>query len=183
MLQRSQPGLAIIQLRLVTDLQPDDVKAHELLIQAYDQLNQPDQAMEEAYALAESARRNSEYWKQLGDRYAKQKQSAESERAYTSMIELLPSEAEGQSKLADVRQQQNRWAEAITHWKLAVDYKTEDPAGLLGLAQAQLHQKQWNDAAITMKKLRQPAQPWHRRFGDVAAKVEHLQQEMQREKK
>src|SRR5262249_21715995 len=114
---RNQPGLAVTQLRQVLELKPDDAQALELLIRAYERLGQPAEATETAFRLAEVSRRDIEKWKDLGRRFAERGQVVEAERAYTSLIEMLPNEAEGHHALAQVRESENRWDEALTHWK------------------------------------------------------------------
>jgi tetratricopeptide (TPR) repeat protein len=182
MMNRSQFGLAVPQLRLVTELQPDDHQARELLIQAHDQLNQKAEAAQEAYALAEITRRNADYWADLGNRFQGLSQARQAERAFTSIVEMLPNEADGQIKLATVRQQQNQWPASITHWKLAVEYRAEDPSGLFGLAEAQIHEQLWSDAQATVKKLKQPVKPWHRRFGDLQQRIDSLKRQVDTKK-
>ena len=46
-------------------------------------------------------------------RSGEQAQSKETKRAYTSIVEVLPSEAESHALLAEIREAQNRWREAI----------------------------------------------------------------------
>jgi tetratricopeptide (TPR) repeat protein len=124
-------------------------------------------------------------WKELGDRLSKLNEAAQAERAYTSLIEVLPNDADSEMALAQVREGQNRWEEAIGHWKLARDYRSEDPSGLLGLAKAYLHQKQWPNAQATIDQLRKPAKPWHQRFEslNVKGQVEELTKRMNEGKK
>ena len=55
-------------------------------------------------------------------------------------------------------------------WKLARDYRAEDPSGLLGLAKAYVHEKRWPEAKATLELLRKPAKPWHQRFDSLKVK-------------
>jgi len=52
-----------------------------------------------------------------------------------------------------------------------------EPTGLLKLAEAQLHLKQWDRAAQTIKKLR--ARSWPSRFGDVDVQIRGLEQQVE----
>lgn len=86
------------------------------------------------------------------------------------MIEVLPNDADSEIALAQVRESQNRWEEAINHWKFARDYRAEDPSGLLGLAKAYVHEKRWPEAKATLELLQKPAKPWHQRFDSLKVK-------------
>ena len=52
-------------------------------------------------------------------RLAELHEDRESERAYTSIVEVLASESENHAMLAEIRESQNRWAEAIAQWRHA----------------------------------------------------------------
>ncbi len=54
-------------------------------------------------------------YQQLADRM--KDNEAEAERAATSIIESSPNEAENHAAMAELRQKQNRWDEAISHWE------------------------------------------------------------------
>lgn len=60
--------------------------------------------------------RQTQTWKELRERFTKQKEPTQAERAFTSMIEVLPNDADSEMALAQVRESQNRWEEAIGHW-------------------------------------------------------------------
>ena len=94
-----------------------------------------------------------------GSRLTKLHEDRESERAYTSIVEVLASEAESHTMLAEVRESQNRWAEAIDQWRDVVRLRALEPAGLFRLAAAQIHEKQWDAAAEDVKQpARRPGQ-------------------------
>jgi hypothetical protein len=123
------------------------------------------------------ARREITLYGDLGRRYAALEKPAESQRAYTSMVEVLSSESEGHAALAEILQKQDRWAEAADQWVQVVRIRALEPTGLLKLAEAQLHLKQWDQAAQTIKKLR--ARSWPSRFGDVDGQVRGLEQQVE----
>lgn len=185
LITKQKHGLAVSQLKLVLEFKPDDDAASKLLIQAYDALGQSAEALQAALHRSEYVSRQTATWKELGDRLTKLNQAAQAERAYTSLIEVLPNDADSEMALAQVREGQNRWEEAVGHWKIARDYRSEDPSGLLGLAKAYLHQKQWPHAQATIDQLRKPAKPWHQRFDalNVKGKVEELTKRMNEGKK
>ncbi len=185
LIAKQKHGLAVSQLKLVLEIKPDDDTASKLLIQAYDVLGQSAEALQAALHRSEYVSRQTATWKELGDRLSKLNEAVQAERAYTSLIEVLPNDADSEMALAQVREGQNRWEEAVVHWKLARDYRNEDPSGLLGLAKAYLHQKQWPNAQATIDQLRKPAKPWHQRFESLKVKeqVEELTKRLNEGKK
>jgi predicted Zn-dependent protease len=100
-------------------------------------------------------------------------QPKEAERAYTSIVEVMPSESEGHALLAEVRQEQDRWPEAITQWEQVARIRVLEPTGLLKLAAAQIHLGQWDQAARTIRKV--GSRQWPPRFGDVRAQARQLE--------
>jgi predicted Zn-dependent protease len=180
LLEQSKPGLAATQLRLVLELKPEDDAASKLLIQAYDTLKQPAEALQAALHRSEYVSRQTDTWRDLGDRLTGLNRAAQAERAYTSLIEVLPNDAESEMALARVREKQSRWNDAIVHWKLGVEYRREDPAGLLGLANAYMQSQQWTEARTTLDALSKPKKPWHRRFVNLElnAKIEEMRKKL-----
>lgn len=56
------------------------------------------------------------------------------------------------------------------------EIRSIEPAGLLGLAKAQIHLKQWAAAAETLDKL--TARGWPPRFGSVESQVQQLRRQV-----
>ena len=83
----------------------------------------------------------------------------------TSIVEVLPNESESHQMLAGIREQQNRWPEAIAEWEHVARLRVLEPTGLLKLAAAQIHERLWDKAQQTLRKL--DANNWPERFGDV----------------
>ena len=77
-------------------------------------------------------------------------------------MEALPAESESHQLLAEVRQRQDRWTDAVPQWEHAARLRSLEPAGLLGLAGALIHEHRWPEAADVLKKLKQ--HPWPARF-------------------
>jgi hypothetical protein len=75
--------------------------------------------------------------------------------------------------LAEIRQSQNRWAEAIVQWEHVARLRALEPTGLVKLAEAQIHERRWADAQETVRKL--ASRPWPPRFGDVENQIQELQ--------
>jgi tetratricopeptide (TPR) repeat protein len=101
---------------------------------------------------------------------------AEAERAATSIIESSPNEAESHTAMAELRQKQNRWAEAIPHWERVAEFRRLEPAGLLKLTEAQLHEKQFDEARKSIDKLQKTE--WPSRFNDVVNQTRQLQERL-----
>jgi predicted negative regulator of RcsB-dependent stress response len=78
--------------------------------------------------------------------------------------------------LAEVREKQNRWDEAISQWEQVARIRALEPTGLLKLATAQIQQKQWDAARDTVKKLQ--SRPWPPRFNTVEQEIRSLQQKI-----
>ena len=70
-------------------------------------------------------------YKDLGRRLTKLHEDHESERAYTSIVEVLASDGESHTMLAEIRESQNRWSEAIDQWQDVVRLRALEPTGLL----------------------------------------------------
>ena len=101
--------------------------------------------------------------------------TARRERAYTSIVEVLPTEAESHQLLAEIRQRQDRWDEAVVQWEQVARIRALEPTGLLGLAAALIHEHRWDEAAETLVKLNKP---WPTRFSDVQQKTSELQRQL-----
>jgi hypothetical protein len=107
--------------------------------------------------------------------------AAEAERAFTSIVEMQPNEAESHTKFAEVLQRQNRWEEALRHWEHAARLRALEPAGLIGLAKAEIHLKQWNKASDTLKKLESAS--WPARFDNLRPEIGQLRAQVEQGRK
>lgn len=167
---RDEQAAAVKQFRLALELQPTDAEVHQALIAAYDALEDPAAATRQLLALIDLKRSDLSLYEQLVERLAENE--AEAERAATSLVEAAPNEAENHAKLAERRQQQNRWSEAIPHWRRVAELRRLEPTGLLKLAEAQLHEKQWEDARQTLGTLERTE--WPERFREVPGELTRL---------
>jgi Mg-chelatase subunit ChlD len=175
-IERGQLAFAIVQLHLARELQPNDVEIYNALITCFDRQNDQRGAIHELLAKAQFARRDIGIYKDLGERLAKLHEGRESERAYTSIIEVLASEADSHAMLAEVRESQNRWADAIDQWRYVIKLRALEPTGLLRLAAAQIHEKQWDAAAETVRQL--GAKSWPPRFNNTGFQIQQLEQQI-----
>ena len=165
---------AIPQLKLAIDLQPTDSETHQKLIEAFDKAGRKAEAAQQMIARLDFDRHNLEAYKQLAKRL--QSNDAMAERAATSLIEAAPLEAEHHQALAELRQEQDRWDDAIDHWRHVAELRKLEPTGLVNLATAQVHEKEWDDAKVTIKKLNQ--REWPSRFNTLDSQIRKLQKQL-----
>jgi len=175
-LERNKLDKAIAQLRLAVELQPNDTQTHQALLACYDRQGDKEGGVRQLLASIQLARRDIKLYEDLGRRYAVLRQPGQAERAYTSIVEILAHEAEGHAALADIRQRQNRWNEAIAQWQQVARLRALEPTGLLKLAEAQIHQRLWDDAATTLQRLQSRA--WPSRFGDIEQQTRQLREKV-----
>ncbi len=171
---RGEYAKAVTQYGLSLDLQPFDKDAHQALILCYDALQQPDNAAKQLLKLIDFDRHDLGLLTQLAERY--KQNEAEAERAATSIIEAAPNEAENHTAIAELRQKQERWDEAIPHWQRVAELRKLEPTGLLKLAAAQIHQKQWPAAKETINRLQKGE--WPSRFNNVQHETRQLQEQL-----
>jgi len=171
--ERDEFAEAIEQLKVAVEVQPNDTKTHQMLVACYDELGDKDAALRRLLDSARLSRRDVELYKDLADRYEKLGRPQEAERARTSIVEALPNESEGHAALAEIRQKQDRWDDAIVHWRQVAEIRALEPTGLLNLAGAQIHRQLWDAAAETVARLR--ARSWPARFDDVDAKAREFE--------
>lgn len=173
---RGEYAKAVTQYVMSLELQPFDKEVHQTLILCYDALQQPDKAAKQLLRLIDFDRHDLAQYQQLSDRY--KQNEAEAERAATSIIEAAPNEAENHAAIAELRQKQDRWDEAIPHWQRVAELRKLEPTGLLKLAGAQIHQKQWTAAKETITRLQKGE--WPSRFSNVQNEVRQLQEQLPR---
>ena len=162
------------QFELAIQLQPTDREAYDGLIACDDALGNRADGTRQMERLIELEQHDVKLYEQLAERL--KEQPAEAERAVTSIIEAGPQEAENHTALAEIRQRQDRWDEAIDQWRKVAKLRALEPTGLLRLAEAQIHQKQWDGARQSIEKLQRSE--WPTRFGDVNFQTRQLQERL-----
>jgi len=175
--EKQQYDKAITQLKLALAVQLLDTETHRVIVDCYDKQNDAQGAIRQLFESFHVSRRDIKLYEDLGDRFAKLEQPKQAERAYTSIVEMRNNESAGHEALAKVRQRQDRWTDAVDHWKLVDRIRSKEPAGLLGLAEAQIHLKQWDEASDTVARLLQG--PWPNRFGNVHGKAHELKKKIE----
>ena len=179
--QKGQHARAIPQFQLAAELQPNDSETYQNLIACFDKVGDKEGAIRQLLVAVELSRRDIALYEQLGQRLVMLQQPIEAERAFTSIVEMLPNESESHTLLAEIREKQDRWADAIAHWERVVRLRALEPTGLLKLAAAQIHEKAWDQAAATLRKVR--TQSWPQRFGDVQQRARELEKKMEGKEK
>ena len=164
------------QLRLAIEQQPNDRETHEKLIACFDGQADKQGAVRQLLESAQLSRRDLALYRDLGRRYAELKDPQQAERAYTTIVEMLPSESESHALLAEIRQEQDRWNEAIQGWQRVAEIRALEPTGLLKLGAAQVQLKNWDGASETARRLR--ARGWPSRFGDVEAEIRRMERQI-----
>ena len=170
--RKNRPMDAIHHLQIAVELQPNDLETHQFLIQAYDKVEAPEKALQQIFTAARLNRRDFKLYQDLADRFEKLEKPILAERSRTSIVEALPSEAESHQLLAQIRQKQDRWADATSHWKQVAEIRALEPTGLLNLAKAQLQLDRKEEARKTIDKLL--AKEWPPRFGNVHGQAQRL---------
>jgi tetratricopeptide (TPR) repeat protein len=176
--QKASYAQAIVQLRRAAELQPNDAEINTKLLECFDKKGDKAGAVGQLLVSVQLSRRDLNLYKELGRRLTDLGQTDEAERAYTSIVEMMPRDAEGHMRLAEVREQQDRWDDAIHHWKEAVQLRLSEPTPLVGLAKAQIHKGQKDQAAETLAKLK--AKPWPPRFRDVNQQINEIETKLPR---
>ena len=157
---------AIDQLTQALELQPNDRKIMKRLVSCFDMQNDDRNAVDTLINLTKLNRRDTELYVSLGKRLQKgslQKAlPGEAERAYTSLVEMIPDDTEGHVALAKIRQEQDRWDEAIKHWVRVSEIRKNEPQGLAEICKANIRLGNWKDAKTNLKELKSSA--WAKRF-------------------
>jgi len=178
-------GKAIEQLLIAAEVQPNDAETYQALVNCYDGLHDQQGAVEQILAWRQSAPRDIKLYEDLGTRLEKLGQATEAERAYTSIVEALPTESESHQLLAEIRQRQDRWADAIDQWRQVARIRSLEPTGLLGLAEASIHQRQFAEAAEVLAQLKRTN--WPSRFENwpvfLRGKISNLEQKLEQARK
>ena len=67
--------------------------------------------------------------------------------------------------------------DGLGHWEQVAKLRALEPTGLLKLAAAQIHEKQWDKASRTVHQLKSTA--WPARFADVAHQASELERQIE----
>ena len=162
---------AVQQFELALQLDPLNQAARVELIKLLTRLKRHDEAIAQLMLQIDIERHNLKLYTNLVNR-TKDDDSL-SERAFTSIVESAPTEHTHHQKAAELRQGQNRWSDAIVHWRQVAKLQAFEPTGLLGLAEAQIHEKKWDDARRTVQTLK--STEWPSRFRQIESRVRNFE--------
>jgi tetratricopeptide (TPR) repeat protein len=168
-LRNSEFVKAAPHLRAAMKIQPNDAETRRELIRAFDESGDAKAAREQLLASIRLAPRELGLIADLGRRFQMAENSAAAERAFTGLVEVMPNEAEGHQKLAEVRVEQERWDEAIEHWKRVSHFRSLEPIGELGLVTTYLAANRKAAAGNTFARLME--KKWPSRFDEAIRKV------------
>lgn len=162
---------AIAQYELARQLQPNNRAINEALLACYDAKGDKPGAVRQLLGMIDLERHNLDLLKQLAER--SKADSSLAERAATSIVESAPNEAEHHAALAELRQTQDRWNEAIPHWEQVAELRKLEPTGLIQLAKALVHVKQFGRAKEILAQYRK--KEWPSRFDNLQEEVRRLE--------
>jgi tetratricopeptide (TPR) repeat protein len=163
---------AAAQLRTAVETTPNDVELHQLLVVVYDRMKRPELAVAQLFASLEATGHDLALMRELGRRLTRLGATARAERVHTHFVEMLPHESESHQALAEIRGEQERFADGAEQWRQVIRIRSQEPTGYLGLAKALL-------AAGDRKGAREPLETllgrdWEPRFGDVKGEAREL---------
>jgi tetratricopeptide (TPR) repeat protein len=173
--ERGNHAEAARNLQLALELAPGDSDVYALLLQSFDRLERKEDAVDLILSRTSIEPHNLTLYRELATRLADD--PVQAERAATSLVEASPLEADNQQALAQLRETQSRWTEAVTHWERASELWTLEPQGLIGLTAAQVHAGDPDAAQQTLNRLKE--HKWPSRFdNELANKLPELQNQI-----
>jgi predicted Zn-dependent protease len=179
--ERQQYARAIAQLKLASEVQPNDAETYKQLIDCYDKQGDKAGAIELLLRAVQLSRRDINLYQDLGKRYESLGNGKETERAFTSIVEVQPNESESHAALGEIRQGQNRWSDAADCWRQVAKIRALEPTGLQKLAAAQIQLRQWAEADETIRKLETTG--WPTRFQNMNWQIQQLRRDLEERKK
>ena len=165
--REGKPKQAIQHYKKALELDPTSTKTRQLLIEAYEQVEDYSGMVNQTLAIIDSDRHTLEHFTNLVNRMKLAVDQGEFstpdvERARTNIVEASPNEAEYHAQLAKIREEQQKWSAAAIHWQQVSKLQRLEPQGLQNLARVQVQLKRWEEAKATLQKLQQTA--WPKRF-------------------
>ena len=177
LLERGEYPRAIAQLERALAMEPNDVETHQALLACYDKSHNRERAIGQILQTLDVTKHDMALYQNLAERYVAAERPHDAERAYTSIVEALPSESESHALLAEIREKQHRWPEAIIQWEQVARIRELEPTGLIRLAAAQIHEGQWDAARATLRKI--DTTTWPPRFNDALRQAREMQKQFE----
>lgn len=176
LLEKKLPQLARGQLLKAQELRPADPEIQRLLVTCHDQLEDPRGAVAQLLRSVQVSRRDYNLYAELGKRFEGLGDAAAAERARTSVLDLLPNDAEGHERLAVIREQQQRFVDAVVQWQHVSRLRPLDPAGLIGTTRNQVAAGDRNAARESLQLLKRTS--WPPRFQQLPQQIAELEMKM-----
>lgn len=177
--EKGQWELAATQLQQAVEVQPNDLETHRLLVTAWDKMGAPDRATAQLLESAKLTGHSVELYKDLGKRWTEMKQPENAERAFTTLVEMMPQESESHEALAAVRREQGRWAEEALQWRHVIRIRSREPGGYLGLAQSLISAGETEEAREVLEKA--VATDWPARFDSERNRAREMLRQLGKE--
>lgn len=149
-----------------------DAELHDCLIQAYLRTGNREAAGKLVLLPPHRNVRDLDFYKKQGDVHALADEHGQAERAYTTMVEFSARESEGHERLARIREGQERYEDALQHWRRVREIRPREPGGILGEANCLILLKQTGEARTLLEKI--VSRPWHPRFEDTVYDARNL---------
>ena len=122
---KKEHAKAIKQLELAATLQPNDAEIYKLLIESYDASGDKEGAVRQLLQAVQLLRRDLKLYQDLGERYTAAGSAGRGGAGLSRRSSrCCPAESESHALLAEIREKQNRWAEAIMHWQQVARFAT-----------------------------------------------------------
>jgi|GEM_PF-5728832 len=121
--------------------------------------------------------KNTEHYRRMGELLKRTGREAQAMRAYTTMIEAMPTEAASHRDMARIYSNMGRPDDATTMWKRVVKFRPEEPDGYRGLAQSYIRSRQPDLAEEVYNRMLE--RTWEQRFGDVRSDIERRLRKLQ----
>jgi tetratricopeptide (TPR) repeat protein len=177
LLDQERVAQARAQLEIAAELRPEDAEVQRMLVECCDRLEDAEAAAAQLLAGARLSRKNLDLYRDLAERYERLGRSECAERARTTIVEMQPNESESHQLLAEIRQRDDDWEQAIAHWRQVAEIRSLEPEGLVHLAEAYVHLGHWQDARETLQRLQ--AKAWPSRFGNVDSQIRDLRRRIE----
>lgn len=176
--RKSRPAEAAEQYRKALETAPEDLGTAELLVRALGAAGQKQAARDAAWEYAETKGRDPELFIDVGRRSVELGEKDLAERAFTNAIEISPNESENHRAVAELREQSEKFDEAVFHWGEVAKLRSLEPTGLLNRARVLIRLGRAEEAKKDIEQLR--TQKWDPRFAEELKKIAELERSLSR---
>ena len=171
-MERGEPRKAAHHYDLAVEMEPNDLESQRARVAAWDAAGERERATESLLESAMAASTDLRLFVDLGNRLSAGGNAEEAERAFTTVVEKKPEESESHQALAEVRESQDRFEDAVHHWREVTRIRSQEPTGYLRLARVLVRTGEAAEAEDILEMLL--GQSWDERFGDVHQKAKEI---------